>query len=251
MSEDRVVTQRILTRGYELGADGVLPPSALLRYLEHLRWQTLTHDGPIPVRRFWGLGVVRAQALEIFEPIAFHVELELSLWVNRVGRTSFQFAHDIVHVADQRRLAASTATVVALDASRRPTEVASVARDYVIDRPVANVAQPDRGAPPDSWSTPVVLRPSDQDMQQHVNHARYADFVEDARILCARAGGYGPGRWDRPVRTLSIEYEQETRLGDSIAMRTWSVPEDPDGLGFALVRDGSDVLTRARIALVP
>jgi acyl-CoA thioesterase FadM len=251
MSDDRVVTHRILTRGYELGSDGVLPPSVLLRYLEHMRWQTLTSDGPIPVRRFWGLGVVRAQAMEIFEPIAFHVHLELSLWVSRVGRTSFVFAHDIVRVADGKRVAASTATVVALDTNRRPTEVAAVARDYVVDRPVATVARPAGGAPADAWSMPVVLRPSDHDMQQHVNHARYADFVEDARVLCARAGGYGPGRWDRRVRTLSIEYEQETRLGDAIAMRTWHAPAADDELEFELVRDGADVLTRAKISLAP
>ena len=46
---------------------------------------------------------------------------------------------------------------------------------------------------------------------------RYADFVEDTRKLCAAAAGYGPGKWDGPVRRLVISYEREARTSEAFS----------------------------------
>ena len=95
----------------------------------------------------------------------------------------------------------------------------------------------------------IDVRPSDQDLQQHVNHARYADFVEDTRWYCAQAGGYGEGTWDGPTRKLAIAYEQEARVGDGVMARTWRTEGRPGYLEFALVKSSGAVATRARIGL--
>lgn len=237
---------RVITRGYELASHGVLPPSAYLRYLEHMRWQCLSTDGALPLRSFWKLGVVRAQSLHIQKDVSFHVELDLSLWVSRVGTTSFDFSHEIVRVEDGALVAVSTATVVALDSDRRPTPISSEARQYVVERPGAIVSRPLASRPENAWSAPVSIRLSDQDLQQHVNHARYADFIEDARLVCARARGYGEGRWDGRVRRLRLEYEREARFGDDVVVRTWRVAGTPADLEFCLEAGGT-VVARARV----
>jgi acyl-CoA thioesterase FadM len=243
---DKVLYTKIVTRGYELSASGVLAPSTLLRYLEHSRWQTMTSDDAlIPVRRFWTLGVVRAQAIEIFKNVGFHVELSISLWVSRVGRTSFDFSHAIERTKDGALVALSTATVVSLDSQRRPTRVTDEAQQYVVTgRPTVDIPKPVEPAE-GGWTTEVIVRPSDHDLQQHVNHARYAEFVDDVRIACARSGGYGPGSFEQNVRQLRLEYERETRFGTQVTARTSRIPSTDTELTFEL-RDGNGLLLRAR-----
>src|ERR1041385_15013 len=161
MSEDRVDSLRVVSRGYELASNGMLPVAAYLRYLEHLRWRTISRSEKIPLRLFWTLGVVRAQVLEIFEPVSFDVELELTMWVSRVGRTSIELSHDIVRT-DGTRIGRSTATIVTLDAERRPAPVNDGARAFVLDRPRVEPARLNAEPPAGAWRRSVVVRPSAQ-----------------------------------------------------------------------------------------
>jgi acyl-CoA thioesterase FadM len=242
-----ILSTRLVTRGYELSAGGVIPASGLLRYLEHQRWQTFDSESIIPTRRFWQLGVVRAQQVDIYEQLTVHVELEMLLWVSRVGRTSLDFSHDVLRASDGKLMAQSTATVVALDVNRVPAAVGEGARDYVVERPVVPVARPQ--APPSDphFSAPVLIRPSDHDLQQHVNHARYADLFDDLRFTADAQGALGASRFGAPLRRLSLEYQREARAGDAITGRVWRAPDDDDGLELELLRGEGDVVTRARM----
>lgn len=248
MSDEKIDRIRILTRGYELASNGTLPVAAYLRYLEHLRWRTISRSEVIPLRLFWTMGVVRAQVLELHQQISFDVELELSMWVSRVGRTSIELSHDVVRMSDGELVARSTATIVTLDGERRPAPVKDGARAYLVDRPCA-VAERLDGTPPEgAWQRPVDIRPSDQDLQQHVNQARYADFVEDARLYCARAGAYGSGDWEGPVKRFVIAYEAESRVGDAASIVSW--PSASRTADFVLRKGSGQISTRARVELV-
>jgi acyl-CoA thioesterase FadM len=245
-----VLTLRLTTRGYELAQNGVIPVSMFLRYLEHQRWQTMTREGALPMRRYWTLGVVRAQHLELLDTVTFHEELELSLWVSRVGRTSLDFSHDIVRVATGAVVARSSATIVALDASRHPTTIKPEARELVVERQLGSFAPPAGERPADVWEHPVHLRPSDHDLQRHVNHARYADLLDDVRVTCASAGGYGEGfGGERPIRAFSVSYDSEARAGDDMVGRTWRVDGSPTDVEIELAKVGGPTTTRARVRL--
>jgi acyl-CoA thioesterase FadM len=244
-----LLTLQLTTRGYELGAHGALPASAYLRYLEHIRWQTFTTDGPLPVRRFWGIGVVRAQQLEILEAGTFHEELELSMWVSRVGRTSLDFSHDIIRLRDGAVVGRSTATVVALDRNRQPKVIDPEAQAYVLDRPRLELDRPAGPAPEACFEHPIPIRPSDHDLQQHVNHARYADLFDDLRMLCGAAKGLESGDPSRPLRSLCLQYDREARASDSVVGRLWWVPGAERTLEAELRRASGEVLTRARMQL--
>ncbi len=248
MHDDKVESLRIVTRGYEVASSGTISPSQFLRYFEHLRWRTISGSGKLPLRRFWPLGVVRSQVLEIHRPVSFDVEIEITMWLSRVGRTSMTFSHDMVRVTDGKLVGRSTATIVALDSKRRPSPIGEGARAYLLEREGIAAERLETEPPEDAWERAVDVRPSDHDLQQHVNHARYADFVEDTRWFCAQAGGYGPGEWDGPCGTLSIAYEQEARVGDGLVARTWRTPGRERSLDFALVKPGG-VATRARLEL--
>lgn len=249
-SPERVLVTHVTTRGYELAASGTLPPSAFLRYLEHQRWQAMADDAAVPIRRFWPMGVVRAQRLELYQSIGFHEELRLVLWLSRVGRTSCDLSHAIHRAGDGELVGRSTATVVALDTARRPRAIAPEARDFVVERPLCRVASPEGPAPAGCWSRDVQIRPSDHDLQQHVNQARYADYVDDARLLCARAGGYAADGADATgtVRGLYLSYEREARAGDALTVRTWRA--SGSALDFEL-SVGTNIATRARVELGP
>jgi acyl-CoA thioesterase FadM len=252
MNEDKIEKLRITSRGYELAQSGFLSVATHLRHLEHIRWNTISTSEKLPLRKFWMLGVVRAQVVEMYEPVSFNVELELSMWLSRLGRTSMDFSHDIVRTSDGALVGRSTATIVALDSDRRPAAIGEGAAEYLVTR--ESIA-PDRfeDAPPpeEAWERGVALRPSDHDLQQHVNHARYAELIEDTRILCAAANGYGPGTWDGRALRFSIAYEQEARMGDEVTAHTW-VTRPAAGsrsVDVRLSKGSGMVVTRARIAV--
>lgn len=249
MSDDKIEKLRITTRGYELAASGVLPVATYLRYLEHIRWHTISTSEKLPLRQFWMLGVVRAQAVEIYEPVSFNVELELSMWLSRLGRTSMSFSHDIHRVSDGALVGRSTATIVALDSERRPAVIGEGASDYLVTREAISLERLEDPPPADAWERTVSLRPSDHDLQQHVNHARYAELIDDTRLLAAAAGGYGPGSWDAHVARFSIAYEQEARLGDAVVARTFRTQGRDRSVDFVLTKGESSIVTRARIEL--
>lgn len=248
MSQERIEHLSLTTRGYELSSTGTIPPAQFLRYLEHVRWTTIGSSEKLPLREFFTLGVVRAQVLELLEPVGFGVELDLSIWVSRVGRTSFDMSHEVVEHAGKKLVGRSTATVVALDANRRPAPLPESARALVVARAAP---EPDRlleAPPPGAFQRLVEIRPSDHDLQGHVNHARYAELIEDTRLLAAAAGGYGAGTWDGQLRRLSIAYEREARAGDPVVAHTFRTPGRDRSVDVVLSRDGT-VLTRARVQL--
>src|SRR6476659_9103946 len=136
MDESKVERLKIMTRGYEISSTGNVAPSQFLRYLEHVRWRTITRSEKLPLRRFWAFGVVRTQVLQLHRDISFDVEIEISMWLSRLGRTSMDFSHEIVRVDDGVLVARSAATIVALDSSRRPAPIGEGAQDYLVDRQV-------------------------------------------------------------------------------------------------------------------
>lgn len=248
MSNEKIESHRLTTRGYELSSRGVIGPAQLARYLEHSRWQTISSSSKIPVRKFWVMGVVRAQTLEIHREISFDVEIQTDTWMSRLGKTSATFSQETRRVSDDALLLRCSATIVALDSERRPQVISDLARKYVLERDSLEVQRIEGPIPPDAWGHSVQVRPSDQDLQQHVNHARYLDFVEDTRWFAAAAEAYGKGSWDGPVRRMTVAYERETRVLDPLLVRTWAT--DDRTMEFALMKGPDTLAARARIEIL-
>ena len=245
----KTVQRRIRTRGYELDRRGKVSPATVLRYLEHLRWEAV-NEAPEVARTFehGRRLVVVAQRLRLRRELALGEELELSLSIDRVGRSSLDFGHRIHVVTDGHAgepVAAARVTAVQLGPDGRSApvsdEVRALARPSGIedDFPPLLAETPLDGA----WSHRFAVRPSDLDILQHVNHAIYLAYVEDTRALAAAAGAPGiPG--PPPLRAVTLEYRRQAVLGDELEGRIRALGERE--LGFQL-RRGDELLCSARI----
>jgi YbgC/YbaW family acyl-CoA thioester hydrolase len=247
-----LLTRTLSVRGYEIDRHGVVPAAGFLRYFEHARWEAMGHPD-LPMGDFFRDGhrlVVRAQKLEILEPVHFGDTLELLLWVARVGRTSLDLGHEARRAGTT--VARCSLVTVHLDPSGNPQPVTDDLRGLVLERPRPQVDLLSVRRPPDVFTLPWSVRPSDLDLLQHVNQARYADYLDDARLLAAEAGAYGPRQSARSATArLAIDYRREARLGDALRIATWPIPLHPLAYGFEIVRSGEEEpIARARVETV-
>src|SRR5688500_8106169 len=145
----RRLERRITTRGYEMDATGVIPISVIASYLEHTRWQSVA-DSEFRLATYWKRGVIRAQHIEILEPVRFDAELSIDCSVGRIGRTSFDLCHRVRR--DSQEVARATVTAVNLDEAGRPSPLDPGARELLGDPPSLPSVTLDSEAPEAAWT---------------------------------------------------------------------------------------------------
>lgn len=239
------IDRRWTLRCYDLDQRGVLGPPGLLRLFEQMRWESIADD-VVPWRRLLEGGnrfVVRAQRLDLIgSPLGHGAAVALQTWLGRAGRSSCDVCGTAVG-PDGGLVATSTVTVVYCGPDGRPRALPAEAQSWTEPGGFATAPAWPEPAPAGAFRASLVVRPSDMDFLHHVNHARWVDFVEDARLACAAAGGYGAGSANAtgPARHLSIDYAREAAAGDLLEVRTWSRGRE---LAFELAR-GEQVVARA------
>jgi acyl-CoA thioesterase FadM len=246
----RRIERTLVPRGYEMDATGRIPAATLARYLEHLRWEAMV-DPDYRLRAVWTRGVVRAQRIEIVAPLRFGQEIRVSACVGRVGRTSLEFVHRVELVRSGELVLRAAATGVNLDGDGRPQPLPAAAHEIVTDEPAPEASPIPKLAPASAFTRELVVAPSDQDIQQHVNQARYIDFVEDTRALGAREQAFG-GIHAAPasgvLRRVSIEYERQARFGERLRLACWGVDGEPQTFAAEIRHaERDEVVARARV----
>ncbi|HEY6556061.1 MAG TPA: acyl-CoA thioesterase [Polyangiaceae bacterium] len=244
-----VFERRISVRGYEMNASGRVPPATLARYGEHVRWEGL-RSAEYGLNRFWQRGVIRAQRLQTFAAAQYGSELNVRMWVARVGKTSFDIANRLEHESGTP-VALVKVTVVNLGRDGRPSPVAPGFADYVREEPLPTVPPPETPEPHEPYVRVLDVAPSDQDVLGHVNHARYIDLIEDTRCLAWKAGAFGDaaGELVQNAHRIAVDYDAEATFGTRIEVVTWRAAA-PGGFHFQIRRaaDGH-VLTRAHVSV--
>ena len=246
------IERTIRTRGYEMDASGAIPPSVLASYMEHVRWETVGQPD-FPLRDYWRRGVLRAQRLEVHENVGFGRELNIECWLARVGRTSFDLAHRVLYADSGALVALAAVTAINLGSQGRPEPLGEGILELLSDGPLPAVEPLAEHAPPHAFVRQLVVSPSDQDVLQHVNHARYLDFVQDSLFFGARAEGYGErsARALERARSIAISYEREASAGTLLEARSWALGSDPLGFGCELYRaEDGELIARARVGVV-
>jgi acyl-CoA thioesterase FadM len=240
-------------RGYELDADGLVPPHIWLRYMEHLRWLAIGDEPELIERHLrGGIGfMVVAQALTLHRDASVGTELEGTLWVGRVGRTSVDFCHAFSAAATGEPIARGVATAVHFE-DRRPAPVPGELRQAVtapaasLDLPAALEGDP----PAEAHEYMVRVRPADLDFLGHSNHSNYCVFADAARHAAATAGALGeasePAR--ARIRGLNIQYSAETLCDQELTALTWQAATSPLTVGCELRRQET-LLSRVRMIL--
>jgi acyl-CoA thioesterase FadM len=245
------IERTIHTRGYEMDASGAIPVSVLASYMEHVRWESVG-EPDYPLRDYWRRGVMRAQRLEVFEDVRFALELNIECWLARVGRTSLDLAHRVSRADTGALVALAVVTAINLGAEGRPEPLAEGLSALLADGPQPSVEALAESAPSDAFVRRFEVSPSDQDVLQHVNHARYLDFVEDTRFFGARAGGY-KARSEQALKrakNVAISYEREASAGTLLEARSWALASDPLGFGCEIHRaEDGQLIARARVGV--
>jgi acyl-CoA thioesterase FadM len=248
------IVRRIESRGYELDAGMVVSASTLLRYFEHMRWEAIRDPAG-------GLGsvfdngfrmVVRAQQLEIDSTVGMAVDLELSLEMGRVGRASMDMLHEVRSTSDGKRVARGVVTAVYLNPSGQPHPIPDSMRSFapVKEHPllVANPSEP----PSEVWIRQCTVVPSDQDLFQHMNHARYLDYFNDTRLMACQQHAYGQRstKAAKPLVRANLDYRRQAVAGDTLSIVTWSLSEEAMGFEMRKSPEG-EVLCRCRLEVQP
>jgi len=205
----------LVSRGYELDAEGLVPPHVLLRYMEHLRWEYVGRS-PSEVKALFRKGhtfVVIAQTLRITGGIGLAAAIRGTLWIGRIGRTSMDFHHAFQRVKNGEILAEGVATTVYVDGNGSPMPIPALLGVVHPDPPTTmDLKPPDFCAmPAGSFKHSCRVRADDLDLLQHMNQANYAALYDDARQAAAAEGAYGPdGLGGGRVRFLHIGIQPTT-----------------------------------------
>lgn len=241
----------IVTRGYELDARKRLSLGVLARHFEHVRWEAL-RDPSTGLSAVFEDGrklVIRAQQIDALTRLVAKQEVTLDVAIAQVGTSSLQFVQRAR--CGDTLVAYNQVVGVVLDRQGAPTRVPDAVRRLARQEelpPLPRLSErPERCA----LVCDVYVRPSDLDVLQHVNHARYVDFVDDVYQHAVARGAYGGSLPESPARIL-VEYRRETRIDPELGparklvAHTWR--EDDQSLGFELVDpvDGY-AATRAKI----
>jgi acyl-CoA thioester hydrolase len=114
---------RVRPRFAETDAMGIIHHAAYLPYLEEARVEYLRSIGhPYDVVRRGGVDVaVLEVAVQYRKPLHFDDEVDVSLWVGKVTRTTFQIAY-LLSVGGEARATAVTVHGC-VDANGRPTRL--------------------------------------------------------------------------------------------------------------------------------
>jgi len=242
MNGEKVIVHRFAIRANDLDANGMASVTALVRLLENQRWHALLSDGYLS--SFFDNGVMRSQIIELEEQISFNEEIEVVMWLSRVGRTSFNIGHTLKHKDTGGIFGRAAVTVVALTLDGNPKEVPSGVRRYVSDQETLEIPKLKLSPKPGAWSHSFPVRFTDLDLLQHVNESCYVEYVEDARHACVGAGGYGPDSEQAAarIRRLAISYERQARLGDTLCVTTWALDDACGSYGFEMRQEPSGAL---------
>lgn len=238
-----------VSRGYELDAEGLVPPHVFLQYMEHLRWENARRNVS-DVRSLMKPGrsfVVAAQMLHIARDIGMAVPMRGTVWIGRAGRSSLDFHHAIRHGEDKELLATCTATIVSIDGNGVPSQLPDRLRRMQHDSPwTIDPEPPEFSEPPEEFlECPYRVRTADIDMLGHVNQAGYAALYEDMHRTAVGRDVYGPGRkGGGRIRTLRIKYARSAILHEEVSVGTWLAAADPVTVGF-LMRRGGTILSQA------
>lgn len=182
--------------------------------------------------------VIRAQELQIIQPVPMMTRLRVSVAIQRVGGASVRMLQEVLRESDGGIVAQALVTGVYV-LHGRPARVPDVLRERACsDGP--DQLMPCLGDPVGLPRTERIhILPSDIDLYQHMNHARYLAHFEDVRFLAAP----DMGAWlNQRLRAVALDYRAEVKLGEVVQIQMWDA--GPSSRVFQLVRADGVVACR-------
>ncbi len=131
MNRDDPFSLPLTVRGYELDAFHHVNNAVYLQYFEHARWMALRELGPQWLQGQGLTLVVRKVTIEYNRPAQVFDELQVRLWIERIGKTSLTFGQDLLRQADGQEIARAEVVTVCLGTDGRPHAIPEEWRSLV------------------------------------------------------------------------------------------------------------------------
>ncbi len=232
-----MITTHIQTRGYELDYTRSIPPAVLVRYMEWGRWEYLGTENNEITQSVNSL-VVGTQSLVIVSTLREREDLDVLVWLSRVGTASLDISQMIVNKVTKQPIALGRATLVNVGKDRRPAAIAQDVKQLVENAPEGFSDElfldlSDRTSGMSKRSLQRRVMASEIDLLKHVNHSRYVDYVEDSRkFLFANEDQIAP-----PISAITVQYRNEALHGQLLDIDVWPTA-DPNVYQSQIVHNG-------------
>jgi acyl-ACP thioesterase len=232
---------RYPVRTDEVGSDNRLEPGHLLRYLQDAAAQHADQMGFSVLSlqkegRAWVLSRLRLK-MERFP--AWRDLITVQTWASGLDRL-FAYRDYLVLSTQGQTLGRADSSWVLMDLeSRRPVRMPEGFERFVVSDLTRSIPGRPGRLPISCLSemkrSTILVLPEDTDFNQHVNHARYVEWMlERSREGSSR----------HLLSGLNVEFRSEAAVGDQLSLETGLVGDGPKG-GHLLRR----VTDRRRIAL--
>jgi acyl-CoA thioesterase FadM len=183
--------------------------------------------------------IIRAQQVQWYHSLYDAPAIEIEMWLNSVGGSTFVLAHDFwaVFPGSTRRVLFGRALVTCIVlrvSDNSKYEIPGKFREMITTMSSfpAELVQKPVGRPSGGkvFKYDLLIRASDMDRNEHVNQAKYLDFFDDVRFAAALCGGYGDDPETislarKDSRGVHIDYKMEAIGCDRLEVFSWLLPD--------------------------
>lgn len=207
----------------ECNCDGVLTPTAVLRYMQDIAAQD-AEDAQLIGNGYW---VVKRTSIAFAAPVPVHTKLELKTYGIDFTRITVQRGYEIRVVGDDKPRIFARTLWVYVDAHGRPMRLPEdIARIWLTDGSLTQQPETPLPALPETVpeATEAVVQFSDIDLMRHLNNASAVEMLDNASWQAYAKSGILPDTTTLDVLSYDIEYVNSPRFGDHLAIQSWLEP---------------------------
>ncbi len=208
----------------ECNSDGVLTPTAFLRYMQDVAALD-AEDAQLGGSGYW---IVKHTNIVFTTPVPVHTRLKLKTFGMNYTRITVQRGYE-AYLADEdgEPIISAKTLWVYVDAHGRPTRLpGETAHIWLPDGPLPQQQEPPFPVTPQTSpeTTSLMVRYSDIDLMRHLNNASAVEMLDDASWHVYAQSGVLPGTAAFDVLSYEIEYVDSPRFGQQLEIQSWLDP---------------------------
>jgi acyl-CoA thioesterase FadM len=230
----RQFSQTHIVRYDECNSDGLLTPTAFVRYMQDIAARD-AEDAQLVGDGYW---VVKRSTISFKAPIKLHTRLELKTYGISFTRIKAQRGYE-ARIADDpsdEPIITARSLWVYIDPRGRPIRLPEeTAQIWLPDGPLPQQPEAPIPAFPESApeTTTSAVRFSDIDPMKHMNNASVVEMLDNAGWEAYAQGGITPETAQLQAVQYDIEYVDSPRFGDRLEIQSWLLPFPSPGQQFS------------------
>ena len=227
-------TRRFRIRHYELDFLGHLNHANYVRFMQEAAIEASTEAGFSPQwYREHGTGwVIRRLEIRYHAQVRYGDEVEIKTWVSDMKRVTSHREYLLTRVHDGAQVARARVNWVYLDLQTgAPVRIPEYFREAFqpsneLEELGIRIPQSQPTEHAHRYRAQRRVQTFELDTMQHVHHAAYLSWIEQAYFDAMRAAGHASEQWQTPNWTVvqgghDIEYFEPARDNDEIEIVSW------------------------------